>query len=272
MLSLEQFHEVVLGGNYHTPAEHAPLRPLKRGFRAWWLFFVLGLGRAVRDGVRAIRKGQFTPATFSALAYDMTRAVESTGCPVSFEGFDSLKELKGKPFVAVANHTSLIETMLLPAALFSAGDVSVVAKKSLAKYPGFGAVLKSCHPILLERVNARRDLVDTLEQGEKLLRAGFSVLLFPQGHRSEIFNRKQFNSLGSKLAERAGVPLVAVACKTDFARPGWPLKDFGPVDPTRPVKFACSRALSSDVPQREMQNECVSFIADKLKEWGIGVV
>jgi 1-acyl-sn-glycerol-3-phosphate acyltransferase len=272
MLSIDEFHETVLTGRYASPADHLPARPLKKGFRSWWRFYASGLGRVVAKGIRVMRKGDVTLSLFSELAYDMTRAVEATGTTVSFEGFDALLPLKGKPFVVVANHMSLIETMLLPAGVFSANDMTVVAKRSLTRYPGFGKILASCHPILLDRKNARKDLADTLEQGAAQLKEGISILLFPQGHRAEVFDPRKFNSLGAKLAARAGVPLVPVACKTDFARPGWPLKDFGPVDPARPVRFACGPALDPSLPQRELQEACIAHISAKLAEWGMGVV
>ena len=272
MLSIDEFHETVLTGHYASPVDHLPARPLKKGLRSWWRFYALGLGRIVAKGIRVVWKGNVTLKLFSELAYDMTRAVETTGASVSFEGFDALRPLKGKPFVVVANHMSLIETMLLPAGVFSANDMTVVAKRSLTKYPGFGKILASCNPILLDRKNARKDLADTLEQGTALLKGGVSILLFPQGHRAEVFDPRKFNSLGAKLAARAGVPLVPVACKTDFARPGWPLKDFGPVDPSRPVRFACGQALDPSLPQRDLQKACIEHISAKLAEWGMGVV
>ena len=271
MLSLAEFHDTVLAGNYASPADHLPARPLKKGFRSWWRFYFSGLARAVSKGVRIVRRGNFTLKTFSELAYDMLRAAEATGATVSFEGFDALCPLRGRPFVVVANHMSLIETMLLPAGIFAANDTTVIAKRSLTKYPGFGKILASCRPILLERKNARKDLADTLEQGTALLKAGTSILLFPQGHRAEVFDPRPFNSLGAKLAVRAGVPLVPIACKTDFARPGWLLKDFGPIDPSRPVRFACGPVLDPTRPQREMQEACTAHISAKLAEWGMGV-
>ncbi len=271
MLTLAEFHETVLTGSYVSPADHRPARPLKKGLRSWWRFYVSGLARTVAKGVRTVRTGTFSLKLFSELAYDIARGVEATGATVSFEGFDALRPLKGKPFVVVANHMSLIETMVLPAGVFAANDMTVVAKRSLTKYPAFGKILASCHPILLDRKNARKDLADTLEQGAALLKEGVSILLFPQGHRAEVFDPRKFNSLGAKLAARAGVPLVPVACKTDFARPGWPLKDFGPVDPARPVRFACGHPLDPSLPQRDLQEACIAHICAKLAEWGMGV-
>ncbi len=272
MMTIGEFHEKVLSGNYTSPVDHLPARPLRQGPRSWWRFYVSGLAKTVGKGLRVVRHGTFTLKLFSELAYDMTRAVEATGATVSFEGFDALSPIKGRPFVMVANHMSLIETMVLPAGVFAANDMTVVAKRSLTKYPAFGKILASCNPILLDRKNARKDLADTLEQGTALLKGGVSILLFPQGHRAEAFDPRKFNSLGAKLAARAGVPLVPVACKTDFARPGWPLRDFGPIDPSRPVRFACGPVLDPSLPQHELQELCTSHIASALSAWGMAIV
>ncbi len=271
MMTIGEFHDKVLSGNYTSPEDHLPARPLRQGLRAWWRFYVSGLAKALGKGLRVVRRGDFTLKLFSELAYDMTRAVESTGATVSFEGFDALRPLKGQPFVVAANHMSLIETMVLPAGVFAANDMTVVAKRSLTRYPVFGKILASCNPILLDRKNARKDLADTLEQGTALLKSGTSILLFPQGRRSEAFDPRKFNSLGAKLATRAGVPLVPVACKTDFARLGRLLKDFGPIDPSRPVRFACGPVLDPSLPQHELQERCTSHIASALLKWGMSI-
>ena len=271
MMTIGEFHDKVLSGNYTSPEDHLPARPLRQGLRAWWRFYVSGLAKALGKGMRVVRRGDFTLKLFSELAYDMTRAVESTGATVSFEGFDALRPLKGQPFVVAANHMSLIETMVLPAGVFAANDMTVVAKRSLTRYPVFGKILASCNPILLDRKNARKDLADTLEQGTALLKSGTSILLFPQGRRSEAFDPRKFNSLGAKLATRAGVPLVPVACKTDFARLGRLLKDFGPIDPSRPVRFACGPVLDPSLPQHELQERCTSHIASALLKWGMSI-
>ena len=272
MMTIGEFHDTVLSGNYTSPEDHLPAHPLRQGLRAWWRFYVSGLAKALGKGLRVVRRGDFTLKLFSELAYDMTRAVESTGATVSFEGFDALRPLKGRPFVVVANHMSLVETMVLPAGVFAANDMTVVAKRSLTKYPVFGKILASCNPILLDRKNARKDLADTLEQGTALLKSGVTILLFPQGRRSEAFDPRKFNSLGAKLATRAGVPLVPVACKTDFARLGRLLKDFGPIDPSRSVRFACGPVLDPSLPQHELQERCTSHIASALSKWGMSIV
>ena len=265
----EDFSERVHSGHYETTEG---IKRLPCGFRSWWLFFVSGLAREIRIGLGAARRNEFGHKGFAATAYGMVRAAESTGAKVYFEGFDSLERLQGKPFVAVANHMSLIETMLLPAALLTFTHLTLVAKTSLSKYPGFGKLLCAIHPILLDRVNPREDLVQVLQQGTTLLKSGTSVLLFPQGKRAEVFDPRKFNSLGAKLAKRAGVPLVPFACKTDFARLGRikALKDLGPIDPSRPIRFSAGPILDpSTSSQADIQAACLKHIVGALQGWGM---
>lgn len=271
MVPLEKFYEAVLAGHYETPLDQRPARPLPMGFRSWWRFYVGGVGKAVRIGKRVLRAGEVSQQLFGDLAYVVTSAVESTGAVVSFDGFDTLAPYKGKPLVLVANHMSLVETMVLPCGIFAANKMTVIAKRSLTRYPSFGRILASVRPILLDRKNPRKDLADTLSQGTALLKEGISILLFPQGHRLEVFDPGVFNSLGAKLAARAGVPLVPIACRTDFARPGRLVKDFGPIDPSRPVRFACGPVIPPDTPQREMQERCIAHITSILAGWGMEV-
>ena len=263
------FSDRVHSGRYESAGG---VKMLPCGIRSWWLFFVSGLAREIRLGLGAAHRDRFGYKEFSATAYGMVRAAESTGAKVTFEGFDTLKPLQGKPFVAVANHMSLVETMLLPAALLTFNNLTLVAKTSLSKYPGFGKLLRAIHPILLDRVNPREDLVAVLQQGTKLLKNGTSILLFPQGKRAEVFDPRKFNSLGAKLAKRAGVPLVPFACKTDFARLGRikALKDLGPIDPSRPIKFSAGPILDpTTASQADIQAACLEHIVGALQEWGM---
>ena len=271
-LSIGEFHDILRRtGAYESPPD-AVRRPPLGSFRAWWRFYAVGLGGLIRNGSRHVRAHSFQQRHFAILSHRMVANAEATGATVQFEGFLHLSALGGRPAVIVANHMSLVETMILPGGLFAFNDVSVVAKRSLTRYPGFGPILASVRPILLDRKNPRQDLADVLEQGAELLKDGLSVLLFPQGHRSAVFDPKLFNSLGAKLARKAGAPLVPVACKTDFARQGFgPFKDVGPVDPSKPIRFACGPAIDPSVPQREMQDLCVEHISSTLRAWGMPV-
>ena len=268
MMTLLQFQETLRRGTYVTPPENLPARPMGCGLRAWWRFYVTGILCTIRSDVGESLKTRFTQDAFSAMSFNTIRAVEATGAPVEINGAESLLALDGKPKVFASSHMSLVETVILPVILGTFGSLTIVAKRSLSKYPLFGKCLKSVDPILLDRKSARHDLAETLSQGSARLREGRSVLLFPQGSRELVFNGAHFNSLATKLARTAGVPLVPVACKTDYGKIGWPLKDLGPVDPSKPVKYAIGEPLPPTLSQAEMQRACISFIEGKLSVWG----
>ena len=73
-------------------------------------------------------------------------------------------------------------------------------------------------------------------------------------------------------AEQAQVPLVPIALQTDFAGLGRWIKDFGPVDPGRPVRFAAGAPIPAGTPSRAMQQQCVACIGEKLAAWGLAPV
>jgi 1-acyl-sn-glycerol-3-phosphate acyltransferase len=113
--------------------------------------------------------------------------------------------------------------------------------------------------------------VTVLEQGAARIAGGSSVLLFPQGTRQSVFEAKRFNTLGAKLAERAKVPVVPIAVKTDFLQTGKMIKDFGLVDPSRPIRIACGPVLKPDLGAKKAHEQCVVFIEGKIREWGLPV-
>ena len=95
------------------------------------------------------------------------------------------------------------------------------------------------------------------------------MLLYPQGTRQPYFDCRKFNTLGVKLAQNAGVPIVPVAGQTAFLGVGKYTKDFGPVDTSIPVRFACGPVIEvTRSNAKEAQAQCVDFIASKLEAWG----
>ena len=273
MAGIDDFFQAIrMTGAYTTPPALLKAAPVRAGLLAALRFYFGGLGGVIVQGTRAIHDHSFSPDTLGQLAWRLVHSAERMGTCVTFTDFASLQNITRQPAVIVANHMSLVETMMLPAGVFANGHMTIVAKRSLTRYPWFGKILLASKPILVDRRNPRQDLADVLEQGVRCLHAGSSVLLFPQGTRLATFDPQRFNSLGAKLAKRAGVPLIPVACKTDFAEPGRLLRDFGPVDPSRPICFTAGPLLDSARPQRELQDVCIAHIVNCLKGWNMPVV
>ena len=166
----------------------------------------------------------------------MTELIERVGCPVSIEGMENISATRG-PCVFVANHMSTLETFMLPGIIRPHRAVTFVMKKSLVTLPFFGAVMRSRDPIVVGRTNPREDLTAVLEGGVERLKKGISIIVFPQSTRTPDFDPQHFNTIGVKLARKAGVPVVPLALKTDAWGTGKKLKELGPIKSGLPVRY-----------------------------------
>jgi 1-acyl-sn-glycerol-3-phosphate acyltransferase len=195
------------------------------------------------------------------------KAAEGAGGVVEVGGLEHVAGVSG-PVVFVGNHMSTLETLLLPGLILPFKEVAFVVKQSLLDYPVFGKIMRAVKQIAVARVNPRDDLKVVLTQGEAMLKAGVSVVIFPQATRSVEFDVAEFNTLGVKLAARAGVPLVPLALKTDFMGNGRVFKDLGYVDHRKTIHFEFGAPMDVKGNGREAHEAVVAFISSRLRQWG----
>jgi 1-acyl-sn-glycerol-3-phosphate acyltransferase len=212
------------------------------------------------------KKGAYDNPSWCASSLGILRALERVGVKVTVEGIDHVKCLHG-PCVIVANHMSMLETMVLPIVVQPIRDVTFVVKQTLLEYPVFRHVMRSRDPVAVTRVNPREDLRAVLEGGADRLSRGISVIVFPQTTRMTVFDPSQFNTIGVKLAQRAGVPVVPLALRTDAWQNGRLLKDFGRINTSREVHFAFGSPLQIQGRGAEEHQQIVEFIQDQLRRW-----
>ncbi len=263
---MEQFFP---GDVYDTPPE-APLfkGTVLFGWTRWNLYFRF-FRIVLRSRAMAVR-GVYDDAALAKQSYLIIKAVEGCGGKFHIRGFNNIRNTPG-PVVFVANHMSTLETGILPALITPIKSTSFVVKKSLVEAPIFGPIMRSLHPIPVTRKDPRKDLVDVLEQGVEILKNGRSLVIFPQSTRSDVFDPGRFNTLGIKLALRAGVPLIPVALKTDFWGNGLILRGFGKLHRTEPINIEFGEAITPSGKGREEHRQVIEFISSRLKEWGVPV-
>jgi 1-acyl-sn-glycerol-3-phosphate acyltransferase len=162
---------------------------------------------------------------------------------------------------------SVLETTLLPGIVHPIRPVTFVVKESLLEYPFFGHVLKSRDPIAVTRINPRRDFKTVMDEGMIRLKRGISIIVFPQTTRTHHFDPSQFNSIGVKLAQRAGVPVVPLALMTDAWGNGKHLKDFGRIDPCKKVRFSFGEPLWVRRRGADEHRAIIRFIDGNLEKW-----
>lgn len=113
-----------------------------------------------------------------------------------------------RPHIFVSNHQSTID---IPA-LFAALPVGFrfVAKKALMYVPFLGWYMWLARFVFVDRAN-HRDAVASLEKAARQVRGGISIVMFPEGTRSESRRVMRFKKGPFALAMKAGIPLVPVA-------------------------------------------------------------
>lgn len=229
-----------------------------------------GVSTVIRNVAGIAAAGEFGSGDFSRCCHAIMRRAESCGGMIELDGIEHVKN--SVPAVYVANHMGSFETLVVGGFILPFGDVTFVLKESLARYPVFKHLVKGINPVVVGRTNPREDLKAVLTIGVERLKAGISIVIFPQSTRSAVFDMSKFNSLGVKLAGKAGVPVVPLAVKTDFLTPGRLLKDFGIVDARKTVRFRFGAPLRVSGRPREAHRETMNFIAGCLDEWNVPVI
>jgi 1-acyl-sn-glycerol-3-phosphate acyltransferase len=213
------------------------------------------------------RRDAWTRESWQDLSLDMWRGVEGCRGRLAVSGCGNLAALRS-PAVIVANHMSLLETFTIPAVVLPFQHMTFVVKDSLLRVPLFRDVMAGVRPISVKRENPREDFKTLMDEGPAVLAEGRSIVVFPQATRSAVFTPAQFNTLGAKLAKKAGVPLLPMALKTDFHGLGRLVRDFGPVDRSKTVHFAFGAPIEVTGNGREAHEASVDFIACTFAGWG----
>jgi len=262
----EYARELLETGAYDTP-DNYPRRFFDR--LLWWnnIWYRARIGAVICSGRRYARRGLWNRESWTGLAYRVFETVEACGGKIHIRGYHNLAKVKGA-VVCLANHMSILETMLLPAQTLLSHHTTYVVKTNLLRYPIFGRVMRAIDPVAVGRKNPREDFKAVLQGGVERLEQGKAMIIFPQSTRTVEFNPETFNSLGVKLARKAGVPVVPVALKTDFHAVGKVVKDIGRVDRHKPLHFEYGEPMTVERNEREVHERVVQFISDCLRKWG----
>jgi 1-acyl-sn-glycerol-3-phosphate acyltransferase len=110
-------------------------------------------------------------------------------------------------YVVVANHESTADPFLLSHLPW---DMRWVAKEEIFKMPVLGRLMTWSGDIPLKR-GSKDSVVTMMDECERTLRAGMSVMMFPEGTRSPDGNLLPFKPGAFDLAIRAQVPVLPVA-------------------------------------------------------------
>ena len=269
---IEQFYASLRAtGSYSTPPERRAGRVRQSAWNT--IRYTLGVTKVFPYCALTEPFGLLTTEKWARVCFSAVTTAEKLGLSVMIEGFDARMKHEG-PVVYLCNHMSTTETILLMPVLLAFGPFSYVAKASLAHLPFLTKAAEHMRMVPIGRKSPREDLMAVLSTGTERIKGGDSFLIFPQGTRQTVFSRKVYSSIGAKLAEKAGCPVVPIVVDTRcqltrekglFRRV---FKDFGTFDPTRDIRVACGPVIPN-AKSRVMHEAAFDWMASKLEEWGL---
>ena len=230
------------------------------------IYFILKYAGVVfRTRKEAIRKVYDTKA-WTDSSFEIFRFIENTGGKFHITGMENITKSAG-PVLFISNHMSTLETMIFPSIIGPHRELTFVVKEGLVKHPLFGDVMRSRNPVVVGRTDPRKDFEAVMNDGVDLLSKGISIVVFPQSTRSLDFKPEEFNSIGVKLAKKAGVEVVPVAIKTDFWGNGKWIRELGPLDRNKVIYIKFGEPYRITGNGKEENLKIIDFIQASLKEW-----
>ncbi|MGL4876248.1 MAG: lysophospholipid acyltransferase family protein [Clostridium sp.] len=134
-----------------------------------------------------------------------------SGANVQIYGQEKLDE--NETYLYVSNHQSNFDIPLLMSAI--KGPKGFIAKKELENIPFLSFWMKKMHCVFMDRSNVRKS-AEAIVQGIQFLKAGQSMVIFPEGTRSKGGPVKEFKAGSFKLALKSKVKIVPVTINGSY--------------------------------------------------------
>jgi 1-acyl-sn-glycerol-3-phosphate acyltransferase len=136
----------------------------------------------------------------------------AVGARVTYHGLQHAQARS--PVIFISNHQSMVDVWAIlcvipPATRFA-------AKQELFRIPVFGWLLRASGCVPINRAS-RAEAIRSLAAAGARIRAGCSVVLFPEGTRSRDGKLQPFKKGAFHLALQAAVPVVPLAITGSFA-------------------------------------------------------
>ena len=173
----------------------------------------------------------------------------SCGISYTIEGAENLNRC---PTVYLANHQSSFEAILFYQLIC---PVSPILKQELLQIPFWGWALRLVKPVAIDRSKPREAARSLMAQGEAMLKEGNSIIIFPEGSRSEPGVIGRFSRGGTALAAAAQVPIVPIVHNSGYA---WPSHRF--------IKFPGVVSIKVGDPI-SITDRSVKNLTDEVEQW-----
>ncbi len=164
--------------------------------------------------------------------------------------------------VYIAKHQSPWETITFAGLL---SNITFVLKQSLLKIPFLGVGLKSFECIPIERSQRLKAFKKVIEMGQKRLKRGISIVIFPEGTRVKTGEYPKFHKTAMALAGATKSPVVPVALNSGRL---WPTRGFGLIKPGV-VTMVFGPCIEADKTDNDtLYQQCYDWITETTQALG----
>lgn len=137
--------------------------------------------------------------------------VKMSGAKVKIYGEENIP--KDMPVLFVSNHQGNFDIALFMS--FIDKPKGYISKIEMTKIPVLRTWMEYMNCVFMERGNLRK-AAEAISEGIKILKSGYSLVLFPEGTRSRGNTMNEFKAGGFKLATKSKVPIVPVTIKGSY--------------------------------------------------------
>lgn len=172
----------------------------------------LALGSLVPAVISGVTKGAFNlswqDGVNSLMATVGDLVVAAAGIELVVKGEHHL--WSKRPAVFIFNHQSSADLFIVSKLIRK--DATGIAKKELKAMPIIGQLMAASGVIFIDRKN-REKAIEAMKPAVDALKAGTSIIIFPEGTRSKDYRLGAFKKGAFHLAMQAGVPIVPVVIR-----------------------------------------------------------
>lgn len=177
-----------------------------------WAWLVFGLTVIVITPLVAIIR--LATAPFDPGAYRAGRMFRNIGVVTEklnplwkFTVTGDVPDDPRRPYVVVANHESFVDILLI---CHVPMEMKWISKDDFFRYPLVGWCMRMAQDIRLRRGDAKA-AVHVLQEAQDRLEKNVSVMIFPEGTRSQDGELQEFKTGAARIAIQSGAPILPIA-------------------------------------------------------------
>lgn len=177
-----------------------------------WAWFVFAATVIVITPLVAILR--LVTAPFDPGAYQAGRMFRRIGVVTEklnplwkFDVTGTVPDDPRRPYVVVANHESFVDILLL---CHVPMEMKWISKDDFFRYPFIGWCMRMAQDIRLQRGDAKA-AVHVLQEAQDRLDKKVSVMIFPEGTRSQDGELQEFKTGAARIAIQSGAPIIPIA-------------------------------------------------------------